>query len=157
MAIIENDTNNSANLGGATPDNLAQRLSMDKTTIVNKLVELTAEGHIEFNKEIELAFLTDRGRQLLTDLKYKSKNIGSQNIIFNAPVNNSNIIQGDNASAIITVNFLNALQQEIEKSTLSEEEKKTWLSRIKEISSHPIIASLVAKALEMLAKSQIGG
>lgn len=124
MAILENDINNSTNLGGATPDSLAEKLPVDKTTIINKLIELTTEGHIGFDEETGLAFLADSGRQLLTDLKYKSKTIGSQNITFNAPVNNSNIIQGDNASAIITVNFLSALQREIETSTLPEEEKK---------------------------------
>lgn len=106
------------------------------------------------------AYITEKGIAILeqNNLLYQSyRPLESKNITINAPVTGSAIIQGNNNTATIALNFLVTLEKEIAESNLLPEEKKTWLGRFKEISSHPLLASLVAKALEMLAKSHVGG
>lgn len=101
------------------------------------------------------AYITAKGIAVLEQnnpLYQNYRPVENKNITINAPVTGSAIIQGNNNTANITLNFLESLEKEITQSNLTPEEKKTWLSRIKEISSHPLLASLVAKALEILAK-----
>ena len=105
------------------------------------------------------AYITEKGIAVLEQnnpLYQSYRPVENKNITINAPVTGSAIIQGNNNTANITFNFLANLEKEIARSNLPPEEKKTWLGRIKEISSHPLLASLVAKALEVLVKSQMG-
>lgn len=44
--------------------------------------------------------------------------------------------------------FLGTFEEVINDSALSPNEKKTWLNRIKEFTSHPVIVELIKKALE---------
>lgn len=153
LAAIENDIANPS-IGTASPDQLIQKTYLAKPILINKLRELSNEGHILFDEDHDIIALDKSGRQLLKELKYNStKNIGTQNIIFNAPVSNSNIIQGDNATASLTNNFFQALEREIENSALSPEERKTWLTRVKDFSSHPLVVELLSKVLGGLCTS----
>lgn len=105
------------------------------------------------------AYITEKGIAILEQnnpLYQSYRPVENKNITINAPVTGSAIIQGNNNTANITLNFLATLEKEIAQSNLSPEEKKTWLSRIKEISSHPVLASVVTTALEMWAKHQLG-
>lgn len=105
------------------------------------------------------AYITERGIAILEQnnpLYQSYRPIEHKTITINAPVTGSPIIQGNNNTTSVAFNFLDTLEKEINKSNLPPEEKKTWLSRIKEISSHPILAPLIVKSLEMYAKAQMG-
>lgn len=105
------------------------------------------------------AYITSKGIAILEQnnpLYQSYRPVENKNITINAPVTGSAIIQGNNNSANITLDFLTTLEKEISNSSLSPEEKKTFLSSIKDFGSHPVVAPLLTKALEALAKSQLG-
>ncbi len=76
-----------------------------------------------------------------------------KNININAPVTNSNIIQGNDNSIKITNQYFDYIIKEIEKSNLQPPEKTKWLKRIKDISSHPIVSQMFLKGLDFLSET----
>ena len=135
---------------------IADELSIDFNFFIMRYgTELSKLGYIVPDVG-NCAYITEKGIAILEQnnpLYQSYRPTENKNITINAPVTGSAIIQGDNNSVNITFDFIAKLEKEIEQSSLSLEEKKTWLNRIKEISSHPILASLVTKVLETLAKS----
>ena len=96
------------------------------------------------------AYITKQGVAMIeknNPLYQSFKNVENKNITIGGSVINSSIVQGDENYLNITFDFFTKLEKEIESSSLSQEEKKTWCSKIKEASHHPIIASLVANVL----------
>lgn len=83
--------------------------------------------------------------------EYKKSDI--KNININAPVTNSNIIQGDGNTINITNQYYDQIVKEIEKSNLQPREKSKWLKRVKEMSSHPIVSQIFIKSFESLLKN----
>ncbi|MBT9131501.1 MAG: hypothetical protein DDT41_01807 [candidate division WS2 bacterium] len=137
---------------------IADELSMDFDFFMIRYgIELHKLGYIVSDVG-NCAYITEKGIAMLernNPFYQDYRPVENKNIIINAPVTGSAIIQGDNNSVNITFDFLAKLEKEIAKSSLPPEEKKTWLSRIKEFGSHPVSASL-AKVLEMFTKSQMG-
>lgn len=83
--------------------------------------------------------------------EYRNPEIKNLNI--NAPVTNSNIIQGNDNSIKITNQYFDYIIKEIEKSNLQPPEKTKWLKRIKDISSHPIVSQMFLKGLDFLSET----
>lgn len=99
------------------------------------------------------AYITKQGVAMIeknNPLYQNFKAAENKNITINGPVTSSSIVQGDNNNLNITLNFLTKLEKEIENSSLPQEEKKSCLNRIKRISKHPIIVSLITKVLGTL-------
>jgi hypothetical protein len=71
-----------------------------------------------------------------------------KNITINAPVSGSNIVQGDSNVLInVSIDFLEKLKKAIDQSELPDDEKRTWLERLKEWAAHPLLVQLLAQVL----------
>lgn len=149
MIFNASDVKNAENFGGTNITQLAKQLSVPRAILLDKLRELEAENRLLVDNDCEFAHIDDTGRQLYADLKY---NVSNPQITVHGSVHNSTLVQGNNATINITNNFFQALEREIESSALSPEEQKTWLTRIKDFSSHPIVVEIVSKVLGGLCK-----
>jgi hypothetical protein len=102
------------------------------------------------------AYITPKGIAILEQnnpLYQSYRPQEDKSITIHGSVTGSAIIQGNSNSVNITFDFLSKLQEQIDKSALPEEEKKTWSSRIKEMASHPLLASVVSAALGAVVKA----
>lgn len=133
---------------------IAERFSIDKQTFKGVYIsDLTDLGLIDTVAIGSTnALITPRGIACIDRNnpfvdEYRTADI--KNISINAPVTGSAIIQGDNASVDIAFNFLDKFKKGIEGSTLPEEEKRTWLKWIMDLSCHPILLEVLKKILGM--------
>lgn len=107
------------------------------------LIELPYVGGIEAHIAPKGMALVDKKNPFVNNFK----NADIRNIEINAPVTGSAIVQGDNSTVSVAFNFIDKLEKEIQNSNLPEEEKKTWIKRIKELSTHPILVEVLKTVL----------
>jgi len=139
---------------------LSTEMSIDHNKFMARYAnELFTLGQIDMNTGDE-AYITPKGVAMIetnNPLFQEFRQAENKTININAPVVGSAIIQGNNNNTTVTLNFLDKFEKEIENSSLTPEEKKTWIGRLKDIGSHPILSSLCSKALEGGLKSLSGG
>jgi|WetSurMetagenome_2_1015567.scaffolds.fasta_scaffold00408_16 hypothetical protein len=133
---------------------IAEKFSIDESTFVERyaadlsalgLIELPYVGTIEGHITPQGMAIIDKNNPFVGS--YKSGDV--RNIAINAPVTNSQIVQGDNVTITVAMDFITNLQKEIDKSNLTDDEKKTWKQRLKELSTHPILIEALKKVLTL--------
>lgn len=136
---------------------IAERFSIDKQTFKGVyisdlfdlgLIETAAIGSMNARITPKGIACIDRNNPFVEE--YRTADIKS--ISINAPVTGSAIIQGDNASVDIAFDFLDKFKQGIEESSLSPEEKKTWLKWIKDLSYHPALLEILKNTCGILLR-----
>lgn len=131
-----------------------QELGTDPEETENAVSDLQDHGFIRFITMRGMVItrqgiaLIDDKNPFVADLRQDVKSIS-----INAPVSGTTIVQGNNNNVIGALNFIARLEKEIENSSLSEEGKKTWLGRLKEFSSHPLLVEVLSKALDLSMKA----
>ena len=134
------------------PSVIANEFSIDENSFTDRyvldlqtlgLIELPYAGNIAAHITPKGMALVDRENPFVKG--FKSADI--RNIEINAPVTGSAIVQGDNSTVSVAFNFIDKLEKEIQNSTLPEEEKKTWIGKIKELSTHPILVEALKTVL----------
>ena len=152
IKILEslNDAHNDIeNVSGVNVNVLAEQLKLDVQTLALKyLIPLKNDYFIECFTNSHYK-ITQYGIDYFDDLTNDEEIPIQQQFIINPQ--NSPISQSGNATINITNNFLQELETSINKNPdLSDEEKKTWTKRIKELASNTILTSSVLDALDKI-------
>ncbi len=107
-------------------------------------------GHIKMIDSGPNVKITEKGIRLLDpDNPFIAEHCceGKNAININAPVSGSTIAQGHNISIGNTLSFLDKFVESVSAADLPEEERKTWMNRIRELSLHPVLLEVLKKVL----------